>query len=75
MNTQKIYFLNPSYTNFSIEEELLSNTGFELVPVRFNDRSIDEIADAVAILTSTDPISREIASQLRKPGRTDLGEV
>jgi D-3-phosphoglycerate dehydrogenase / 2-oxoglutarate reductase len=65
MNTQKIYFLNPSYTNFSIEEELLSNTGFELVPVRFNDRSIDEIADAVAILTSTDPISREIASQLR----------
>jgi|SRR6516162_5380352 len=65
MNTQKIYFLNPSYTNFSIEEELLSNTGFELVPVRFDKRSIDQITDAVAILTNTDPIGREIASQLR----------
>ena len=65
MKTQKIYFLNPSYTNFWIEEELLSNTGFELVPVRFDDSSIDEIADAVAILTSTDPISRGIASRLR----------
>jgi len=65
MKTQKICFLNPSYTNFWIEEELLSNTGFELAPVQFDDRSIDKIADAVAILTSTDPISREIASRLR----------
>jgi D-3-phosphoglycerate dehydrogenase len=65
MNAQRIYFLNPTYTNFTIEEEMLSATGFELVPIQFNKRSVHEIVDAVAILTNSDPINREIVAQLR----------
>jgi D-3-phosphoglycerate dehydrogenase len=65
MSTQKIYFLNPTYTNFSVEEEILSGTGFELVPIRFDRSSIEKVSDAAAILTNTDPIGREFAERLR----------
>jgi D-3-phosphoglycerate dehydrogenase len=65
MSAQKIYFLNPSYADFSTEDEILSGTGYKLVPVRFNESLIDEISDGVAILTNQDPIGRELAQRLR----------
>jgi D-3-phosphoglycerate dehydrogenase len=65
MKNQRIYYLNPPYPDLSIEQELLAGTGFELVPVRVQGEIIDQIADAVAIMTHEVPISESIAARLR----------
>lgn len=65
MKDQRIYYLNPPYPDLSIEQELLAGTGFELVPVRVQGEIIDQIADAVAIMTHEVPISESIAARLR----------
>jgi D-3-phosphoglycerate dehydrogenase len=62
---QRIYYLNPPYPDFSIEQELLAGTGFELVPVRVQGEIIDQVADAVAIMTHEVPITELIAARLR----------
>jgi len=64
MKNQGIYYLNPPYPDLSIEHELLAGTGFELVPVRVQGEIIDQIADAVAIMTHEVPISESIAARL-----------
>ena len=65
MKDQRIYYLNPPHPDLSIEQELLAGTGFELVPVRVQGEVIDQIADAVAIMTHEVPISESIAARLR----------
>jgi D-3-phosphoglycerate dehydrogenase / 2-oxoglutarate reductase len=65
MKEQRIYYLNPPYPDLSIEDELLAGTGFELVPLRVQAEFIDQIADAVAIMTNDVPISESIAARLR----------
>jgi D-3-phosphoglycerate dehydrogenase len=65
MKDQRIYYLNPPYPDLSIEHELLAGTGFELVPVRVQGEIVDQIADAVAIMTHEVPISESIAARLR----------
>jgi D-3-phosphoglycerate dehydrogenase len=65
MKDQRIYYLNPPYPDLSIEHELLAGTGFELVPVWVQGEIVDQIADAVAIMTHEVPISESIAARLR----------
>src|ERR1700740_3194487 len=65
MKNQRIYYLNPAYADLSLEHELLADTGFELVPLRVQDKFVDQIADAVAIMTHEVPISESIAARLR----------
>ena len=64
MKDQRIYYLNPPYPDLSIEQELLAGTGFELIPIRVQGELIDQIADAVAIMTNEVPISESIAARL-----------
>jgi D-3-phosphoglycerate dehydrogenase / 2-oxoglutarate reductase len=64
MKGQRIYYLNPAYADLSIEHELLASTGFELVPLRVQGEFIDQIADALAIMTHEVPISESIAARL-----------
>jgi D-3-phosphoglycerate dehydrogenase len=64
MKNQRIYFLNPHYTDMSIEHELLAGTGFELVPVKVQSDLIDRIADAAAIMTNEIPITGAMAAKL-----------
>ena len=64
MKNLRIYFLNPHYTDLSIEHELLAGTGFELVPVKVQGDLIDQIADAAAIMTNEIPITEATASKL-----------
>jgi D-3-phosphoglycerate dehydrogenase len=65
MKKQRIYFLNPHYTDLSIEREVLAATEFELVPVKVQGELTGEIADAVAIMTNEIPITESIAAKLR----------
>jgi D-3-phosphoglycerate dehydrogenase / 2-oxoglutarate reductase len=65
MKDQRIYYLNPPYSDLSIERELLAGTGFELVPVRVQGEIVDQVADAVAIMTHEVPISESIAARIR----------
>jgi D-3-phosphoglycerate dehydrogenase len=65
MKNQRIYFLNSHYGDLSIERELLAGTGFELVPVKVQGEVVDEIADAVAVMTNEVPISEAMAAKLR----------
>jgi D-3-phosphoglycerate dehydrogenase / 2-oxoglutarate reductase len=65
MKDQRVYYLNPPYPDLSIEQELLAGTGFELVPVRVQGEVIDQIDDAVAIMTNEVPISESVAARLR----------
>ena len=64
MNDRRIYYLNPPYPDLSLEQELLAGTGFELMPVRVQGELIDQIADAVAIMTHEVPITESVAAQL-----------
>jgi D-3-phosphoglycerate dehydrogenase / 2-oxoglutarate reductase len=64
MKDRRIYYLNPPYPDLSIEQELLAGTGFELIPVRVQGELIDQIADAVAIMTHEVPITESVAAQL-----------
>jgi D-3-phosphoglycerate dehydrogenase len=48
----------------SLEKELLAGTGFELIPVSVQGELIDQIADAVAIMTHEVPITESVAAQL-----------
>jgi D-3-phosphoglycerate dehydrogenase / 2-oxoglutarate reductase len=64
MKDQRIYYLNPADADLSLEHELLADTGFELVPLRVQDEFVDQIADAVAIMTHEVPISESIAARL-----------
>ncbi len=65
MKGQRIYYLNPPYPDLLIEQELLAGGGFELVPLRVQGEFIDQIDDAVAIMTHEIPISEPIAARLR----------
>jgi D-3-phosphoglycerate dehydrogenase / 2-oxoglutarate reductase len=64
MRDQRIYYLNPVYADLSLEHELLADSGFELVPLRAQGEFVDQIADAVAIMTHEVPISESIAARL-----------
>jgi D-3-phosphoglycerate dehydrogenase len=64
MKDRRIYYLNPPYPDLSIEQEMLAGTGFELIPVRVQGELIDQIADAVAIMTHEVPITESVAAQL-----------
>jgi D-3-phosphoglycerate dehydrogenase len=66
MSGQRIYYLNPAYSDLSIEHEVLGGTGFELVPVRVQGEFIDQLSDAVAIMTHEVPISESVAARLPK---------
>ena len=61
MKGQRIYYLNPAYADLSIEHESLAGTGFELVPLRVQGEFIDQIADALAIMTHKVPIRPGLA--------------
>jgi D-3-phosphoglycerate dehydrogenase / 2-oxoglutarate reductase len=63
MKNQRIYFLNPHYADLSIEREMLTGTGFELVSVKVQGEMIDEIADAAAVMTNEVPISESVAAK------------
>jgi D-3-phosphoglycerate dehydrogenase / 2-oxoglutarate reductase len=65
MKDQRIYYLNPPYPHLSIEHELLAGTGFELAPFRVQGDFIDQVVDAVALLTHEIPITESIAARLR----------
>jgi D-3-phosphoglycerate dehydrogenase len=65
MRDQRIYYLNPVYADLSLEHELLADSGFELVPLRAQGEFVDQIVDAVAIMTHEVPISESIAARLR----------
>jgi D-3-phosphoglycerate dehydrogenase / 2-oxoglutarate reductase len=64
MKDQRIYYLNPPYPDLSLEHELLAGTGLELIPLRVQGEFIEQIADAVAIMTHEVPISESIAARL-----------
>ncbi|HEY1476889.1 MAG TPA: C-terminal binding protein [Chthoniobacterales bacterium] len=64
MKDRRIYYLNPPYPDLSLEQELLAGTGFELIPVSVQGELIDQIADAVAIMTHEVPITESVAAQL-----------
>src|SRR5512140_1197105 len=64
MKARRIYYLNPPYPDLLIEQELLAGGGFELVPLRVQGEIIDQIDDAVAIMTHEIPISEPIAARL-----------
>jgi D-3-phosphoglycerate dehydrogenase / 2-oxoglutarate reductase len=64
MRDQRIYYLNPVYADLSLEHELLADSGFELVPLRAQGEFVDQIVDAVAIMTHEVPISESIAARL-----------
>ena len=65
MKDQPIYYLNPPYSDLSIEHELLAGTGFELVPFRAQGEFIDQMTDAAALITHEIPITESIAARLR----------
>jgi D-3-phosphoglycerate dehydrogenase len=66
---QRIYFLNPHYEEFSIEQELLAGTPFEFVPIQVqpeDEKMVEQIADAVAVMTNQVPVSEAVAARLSK---------
>jgi D-3-phosphoglycerate dehydrogenase / 2-oxoglutarate reductase len=65
MKDQRIYYLNPPDPHLSIEHEMLAGTEFELAPLRVEGDFIDQVADAVALLTHEIPITESIAARLR----------
>ena len=64
MSSPRIYYLNPAYPDLSIEREVLAGTGFEIVAVRVQGEFVDQISDAVGIMTHEIPISESVASRL-----------
>lgn len=63
----KICYLNPPYTDLSIESEVLKGTGIELVPatVQSEQDVISLAQEAAAILTAHVPIDARITGHLR----------
>ncbi|MBV8970335.1 MAG: C-terminal binding protein, partial [Verrucomicrobia bacterium] len=64
MSSPRIYYLNPAYPDLSIEREVLAGTGFEIVAVRVQGEFVDQISDAVGIMTHEIPISESVAGRL-----------
>lgn len=64
----KIYYLNPPYADLSIENEVLSGTGIELISctVHAEEDVIKLAKEADAILTAHVPVSARIADYLRR---------
>ncbi|MBV9273158.1 MAG: C-terminal binding protein [Verrucomicrobia bacterium] len=64
----KLFYLNPTYPNLELEENVLKGTGIELVRFRGSgDQDLAAVADQVdAILTDTTPIARQTVSYLKR---------
>jgi D-3-phosphoglycerate dehydrogenase / 2-oxoglutarate reductase len=65
MKDQRIYYLNPPYPDLSIEHEMLAGSGFELEPFHVQGDFVEQITDAIAIMTHEVPIDESIAIRLR----------
>jgi D-3-phosphoglycerate dehydrogenase len=68
MKKQRIYYLNPPDSDLSIEHEQLAGTEFEVEPLQVQGKLInylDQIVDAVAVMTHEVPISKSIAAGLQ----------
>jgi D-3-phosphoglycerate dehydrogenase len=64
MKNQRIFFLNPHYSDLSLEHELLAGTGIELVPIKVQGELVEQIADAAAVMTNEVPITESVAEKL-----------
>jgi D-3-phosphoglycerate dehydrogenase len=64
----KLFYLNPTYPELDLEENVLKGTGIELVRYKVNsDADIASVGDQIdAILTDTAPITRQIVSYLKR---------
>src|SRR5258708_9405743 len=64
----KLFYLNPTYPELDLEENVLKGTGIELVRYKANsDADIASVADEIdAILTDTTPITRQTVSYLKR---------
>ncbi len=63
-----VVYLNPPYPDLSLERELLTRAGLELVScaVRSESETIEAAKEADAVLTVQDPISARVAHGLRR---------
>ncbi|HEX4201734.1 MAG TPA: NAD(P)-dependent oxidoreductase, partial [Chthoniobacterales bacterium] len=64
----KLFYLNPTYPELDLEENVLKGTGIELVRYKVNsDADIASVSDQIdAILTDTAPITRQTVSYLKR---------
>jgi D-3-phosphoglycerate dehydrogenase len=64
----KLFYLNPTYPELDLEENVLKGTGIELVRYKVDsDADIASVGDQIdAILTDTAPITRQTVSYLRR---------
>jgi D-3-phosphoglycerate dehydrogenase / 2-oxoglutarate reductase len=64
--SMKIFYLNPQYSNLSVENEVLADTNIELVPclVKNEDDVIRVAKGADALLTAHVPVSASIVARL-----------
>jgi D-3-phosphoglycerate dehydrogenase / 2-oxoglutarate reductase len=64
----KLFYLNPTYPDLDLEENVLNGTGIELVRYKANtDADIASVGDQIdAILTDTTPITRQTVSYLNR---------
>jgi D-3-phosphoglycerate dehydrogenase len=64
----KLFYLNPTYPELDLEENVLKGTGIELVRYKVNsDADIASVADEIdAILTDTTLITRQTVSYLKR---------
>jgi D-3-phosphoglycerate dehydrogenase / 2-oxoglutarate reductase len=64
----KLFYLNPTYPNLDVEENVLKGTGIELVRFKAsNDADIEAMGDQIdAILTDTTPITRQTVGYLKR---------
>ena len=64
----KLFYLNPTYPELDLEENVLKGTGIELVRYQANgDADIASVADQIdAILTDTTPITRKTVAILKR---------
>jgi D-3-phosphoglycerate dehydrogenase / 2-oxoglutarate reductase len=64
----KLFYLNPTYPELALEENVLKGTGIELVRYKVtSDADIASVTDQIdAILTDTAPITRQTVSYLKR---------
>src|SRR5258708_35733644 len=64
----KLFYLNPTYPELDLEENVLKGTGIELVRYKANsDADIASVADEIDVfLTDTTPITRQTVSYLKR---------
>jgi D-3-phosphoglycerate dehydrogenase / 2-oxoglutarate reductase len=64
----KLFYLNPTYPELDLEENVLRGTGIELVRYKItSDADIASVGDQIdAILTDTAPITRQTVSYLKR---------